>query len=35
MCVQELKGTKPMTDPLTLMAVHAHPDDECIGTGGA
>ena len=20
--------------PLTLMAVHAHPDDECIGTGG-
>ena len=23
-----------MTDRLTLMAVHAHPDDECIGTGG-
>lgn len=23
-----------MPDPLTLMAVHAHPDDECIGTGG-
>jgi LmbE family N-acetylglucosaminyl deacetylase len=20
--------------PLTLMAVHAHPDDECLGTGG-
>ncbi|GAC1318064.1 MAG: PIG-L family deacetylase [Acidimicrobiales bacterium] len=23
-----------MAEPLTLMAVHAHPDDECIGTGG-
>ena len=23
-----------MTEPLTLMAVHAHPDDEVIGTGG-
>jgi mycothiol S-conjugate amidase len=23
-----------MTHPLTLMIVHAHPDDECIGTGG-
>src|SRR5262245_21397824 len=23
-----------MADRLTLMAVHAHPDDECIGTGG-
>lgn len=24
-----------MTDrPLTLMAVHAHPDDEATGTGG-
>lgn len=23
-----------MTDRLTLMAVHAHPDDECLGTGG-
>lgn len=24
-----------MTEPLTLMAVHAHPDDECLGTGGS
>jgi mycothiol conjugate amidase Mca len=24
-----------MAEPLTLMAVHAHPDDECLGTGGA
>lgn len=23
-----------MVEPLTLMAVHAHPDDECLGTGG-
>lgn len=23
-----------MVDRLTLMAVHAHPDDECLGTGG-
>lgn len=23
-----------MADRLTLMAVHAHPDDECMGTGG-
>ena len=23
-----------MTSPLTLMAVHAHPDDESLGTGG-
>ena len=23
-----------MPEPLTLMAVHAHPDDECISTGG-
>jgi LmbE family N-acetylglucosaminyl deacetylase len=23
-----------MAERLTLMAVHAHPDDECIGTGG-
>jgi LmbE family N-acetylglucosaminyl deacetylase len=23
-----------MTEPLTFMAVHAHPDDEVIGTGG-
>lgn len=23
-----------MADRLTLMAVHAHPDDECVGTGG-
>ncbi|HET8627576.1 MAG TPA: PIG-L family deacetylase [Thermomicrobiales bacterium] len=25
---------KQSGEPLTLMAVHAHPDDECIGTGG-
>ena len=24
----------PAPVPLTLMAVHAHPDDECFGTGG-
>ncbi len=24
-----------MAEPLTLMAVHAHPDDECLGTGGS
>lgn len=24
-----------MAEALTLMAVHAHPDDECLGTGGA
>jgi mycothiol conjugate amidase Mca len=24
-----------MSDRLTLMAIHAHPDDECISTGGA
>ncbi len=24
-----------MAESLTLMAVHAHPDDECLGTGGA
>ncbi|GIX47977.1 MAG: mycothiol S-conjugate amidase [Candidatus Tectimicrobiota bacterium] len=23
-----------MAEPLTLMAVHAHPDDECLSTGG-
>ncbi len=23
-----------MTERLTLMAVHAHPDDECLSTGG-
>lgn len=23
-----------MTEPLTLLIVHAHPDDECISTGG-
>jgi mycothiol conjugate amidase Mca len=24
-----------MSEPLTIMAVHAHPDDECISTGGS
>ena len=24
-----------MTERLTLMAVHAHPDDECMSTGGS
>src|SRR5829696_3536058 len=24
----------PMNEPLTLMIVHAHPDDEVIGSGG-
>jgi LmbE family N-acetylglucosaminyl deacetylase len=23
-----------MTERFTLMAVHAHPDDECMSTGG-
>lgn len=29
-----MKETKPTTDQLTLMTVHAHPDDETITTGG-
>jgi LmbE family N-acetylglucosaminyl deacetylase len=29
-----LRLTKMSKDPLTLMAVHAHPDDEALGTGG-
>jgi LmbE family N-acetylglucosaminyl deacetylase len=26
---------KTMSEQLTMMAVHAHPDDECISTGGS
>src|SRR5215213_4011199 len=29
-----MTDTSPTDRPLTLMTVHAHPDDECIGTGG-
>jgi N-acetyl-1-D-myo-inositol-2-amino-2-deoxy-alpha-D-glucopyranoside deacetylase len=28
------EGINTMTEPLTLMIVHAHPDDEVIGSGG-
>jgi N-acetyl-1-D-myo-inositol-2-amino-2-deoxy-alpha-D-glucopyranoside deacetylase len=29
-----MEATRPTDRPLTLMTVHAHPDDETIGTGG-